>query len=97
MILHQAELRGVLDRDDPLVLGNEAGHDVEERRLAGAGTTGDEHVEACLDACAHEFHHLGGRGAELDVVLDGDPVLRELTDRHHGTVESQRRDDDVHA
>src|SRR5207247_8755966 len=37
VILHQAELRGVLDRDDPFVLSNEAGPYAAARRLAGAG------------------------------------------------------------
>src|SRR6185503_5559191 len=97
VVLHETELGGVLDRDDALVLGDEAGHDVEERRLAGARATGDEHVEACFDARAEEFHHLGSRCAELDVVLDRDPVLRELSDRDDRTVEGERRDDDVHA
>jgi len=34
VVLHELELGGVLDRDDALVLRDEAGKDVEERRLS---------------------------------------------------------------
>ena len=34
MVLDELQLRGVLDGDDSLVLRDEAGEDVQERRLA---------------------------------------------------------------
>jgi len=34
VVLHELQLGSVLDRDDALVLGDEAGEDVEERRLS---------------------------------------------------------------
>src|SRR3990172_8740153 len=97
VVLHETELRGVLDGDDALVLGDEARHDVEQRRLPGARTAGDEDVQARFDARAEELHHLRGRRAELDVVLGHDPGLRELPDGDDRTVQRERRDDDVHA
>ncbi len=97
VVLFEPKLGGVLDGDDPLVLGDEARHDVEERRLAGAGAAGDEHVQARFDARPEELHHLGRRGAELHVVGDLDAVFRELPDRDDRAVERERRDDDVHA
>ncbi len=97
MVLDEPELGGVLDGDDPLVLGDEARHDVEERRLTGSGTTRDEDVEPRFDARSEELHHLVRRGPELHVVGDLDAVLRELSDRHHGAVQGEWRDDDVHA
>ena len=45
MGLLQLQLGRVLDGDDPLVVRNEAGQDIEHGGLAGAGTAGDEHVE----------------------------------------------------
>ena len=43
--LLQLQLGRVLDRDDPLVAGDEGGDGVQERRLAGAGAARDEDVE----------------------------------------------------
>ena len=37
VLLAELELGGVLDGDDPLVIGDERGEDVEHGRLAGAG------------------------------------------------------------
>src|SRR3972149_6661139 len=39
VLLAELELGRVLDRDDPLVFGDEGRQDVEERRLARAGAT----------------------------------------------------------
>ena len=50
VVLVQPELGGVLDGDDPLVVGDERRQHVEGRGLAGAGAAGDEDVEAALDA-----------------------------------------------
>ena len=46
VVLVQPELGGVLDGDDALVVRDERREHVERRRLAGAGTAGDEDVEA---------------------------------------------------
>ena len=45
VLLLELELGGVLDRDDALVAGHERRHRVQRRRLTGAGTAGDEHVQ----------------------------------------------------
>ena len=45
VLLLELELGGVLDRDDSLVAGDERRDRVQRRRLTGAGTTGDEHVQ----------------------------------------------------
>jgi hypothetical protein len=44
--VHLAHLQfgGVLDGDDALVVGDEAGEHVQERGLSGAGSPGDDHV-----------------------------------------------------
>ena len=64
--LAQLELGGVLDRDDPLVLGDERRQDVEGGGLARAGAARYEDVESRLDAGAQELEHLGGRRPERD-------------------------------
>lgn len=45
MLLTQLQLGRVLDRDDALVGGNEAGQNIEQRRLAAAGTARDQHID----------------------------------------------------
>ena len=51
--LAQHQLGRVLDRDDPLLVGDEAREHVEQRRLARAGAAGDDDVQAARDgACA---------------------------------------------
>ena len=52
--LLELELGGVLDGDDPLPLGDERRQHVEGRRLAGARSAGDEHVELAPDAGLEE-------------------------------------------
>ena len=47
VLLVELELGRVLDRDDPLVVGDEAREHVQQRRLAGAGAAGDQDVELC--------------------------------------------------
>ena len=97
MLLVQLEFGGVLDGHHPLLLGNEAGEDVESGGLAGAGAPRDQHVQARAHAGPHELRHRVGQAAELDQVGDLVGVLGELSDGQDGPVERQRRDDDVHA
>ena len=52
VLLAQLELGGVLDGDDALVLGDEAGEHVERGRLARPGAAGDDDVEPARDAGA---------------------------------------------
>ena len=58
VVLVQLQLDGVLDGDDALVVGHEARQHVEHRGLAGAGTTGDEDVQAALDGGRQHRRHL---------------------------------------
>jgi hypothetical protein len=94
--LLQLELGGVLDGDDPLPVGDEAGQHVEVGRLAGAGAAGDQDVERPLHAGVHHRDQVQGPGPEVDEVLGGVGVLGELPDGEHGAVDGQRRDDGVH-
>ncbi len=40
----EMNLRGLLDDDDAILVRNARGQRVQQRRLAGAGPAGDEHV-----------------------------------------------------
>ena len=97
MVLAEPELGGVLDRHDPLAVGDERRQDVEGRRLARARAARHEHVEAGLDAGAQEVEHLGRRGAEPDEVVDGVRPRGELADGDDGADERERLDDGVDA
>ena len=55
VVLVELELLGVLDGDDALVGGDERRQHVEGGRLAGAGTAGDDDVQAA--------DHAGLRGS----------------------------------
>ncbi len=52
--LPQLQLGRVFDRDDALVLADEAGQDVEQRRLAGAGAARDDDVQPAGDCRRRE-------------------------------------------
>ena len=97
MRLLQLQFGRVLAGDDALVAVDIVGQAVEQRRLAGAGTAGDDDVAA--DA-ADDLQHLGafGRdGAELDELVERQLVLLELADGQRGAVDGERRRDDVDA
>ena len=58
VLLAQLQLGGVLDGDDALVVRDEDGEHVEQRRLAGAGAAGDDDVQPRDDAGPQELDHL---------------------------------------
>ena len=92
VLLLQLELDGVLDRDDPLAVGDEGGQHVEQGRLAGAGAAGDDDVQPGLDAASSSSAISGVRVPNADQVGDLERVLGELADGQRGAVERQRRD-----
>ena len=96
VVLAKLELGRVLDRDDPLVPGDERRQDVQRRRLARAGATGDEDIEFRLDARLEEREHVGRGGSESDQVVDRKRRGRELSDRDDRPHQGQRLDDRVH-
>ena len=98
VLLVQLELGGVLDGDDPLVVGDEAGQDVEQGRLARAGAAGDDDVEPAAHARLRGRRAPAGRErAEGDQVPVRERVGGELADGEHAAVEGDRRDDRVDA
>ena len=63
VLLLQLQLGRVLDRDDALVLGDEARQHVQQRRLAGAGAAADQAVQARPHAVRQEVEHRLRQGA----------------------------------
>ena len=97
MGLREAEFGGVLDGDDALVGGDEAGEEVEEGRLARSRAAGDDDVLAHPDARLHELGGVVRPGSEADEILGGEGAAGELADGERGAREGERGDDRVHA
>ena len=95
--LREAQLGGVLDREDALVVREVVGEDVEEGGLAGTGAAGDDDVLAQEHAHAQEVRHRLGEGPEADEVPVEELAAGELADRDAGADEGERVDDAVHA
>ena len=74
VLLLELELGGVLDGDDPLVVGDERRQHVEGRGLAGAGAAGDDDVEPAAHAGVEEVG-ASARSGEPNV----DQVLRQVS------------------
>ncbi len=94
LLLH-AELGGVLDRDDPVIVLDEARKRVQQCCLARAGASGDDDVEPRLHDGLHQHQHLGGEGLEPEQVVLRQRLRPEHPDGQDRTVEGQRRDDRV--
>src|SRR5205085_8330391 len=95
VVLVELELLGILDGDDALVVGDEGRQHVEGGRLTGAGTAGDDAVEAPDHAGLEEAVGRRVEGAEPDQVFDGVRVGGELPDGQEGPADGQRVHDGV--
>ena len=95
VILLKLQLGRVLDRDDAVVVLDEAGEGVEQRRLTRAGAPRDDHVEPGPHRPFHEREHLGREGFEAEQVFLGQRPRAEHPDGHRGAIERERRDDGV--
>ena len=76
------ELGGVLDRDHALVLADEAGQDVEQRRLTRAGAAGDDGVQPAGDGRLEEVLHRGRPRLAADQVVGAELVGAEAANGH---------------
>lgn len=96
MGLLETQLRRVLDRDDALVVRDEGGTGVEQRRLARARAAGDDDVHAAEHDGLHELEHALVEGAERHEVLGLHRVRSELSDVENVVVDGdalgRRRD-----
>jgi hypothetical protein len=84
--LAQLELGSVLDRHDALAPGNEAREDVEQRRLAGAGSSGHDDVEPCGHGAAQEVEHRPRERFAVHQVVGAEAIRAKAPDGHGRTV-----------
>src|SRR5208282_5457489 len=87
----------VFDGDDALGIRNVSGEDVENGGFAGAGASGNDHIEAALDHGREQFQHGFGQGFVVEHVARGDGIAAKAANRETGAIERQRRNDGVDA
>src|SRR5262245_22960708 len=90
MRLLQLQFRGVLACDDALVVVDELRKAVEQRCLAGAGTAGDQGVDAAAPDDAQNLGALWCNRAKPDELIKGQLVLFEFADRERWSVDRER-------
>src|SRR5690606_21021849 len=95
--LLQLQLRRVFAGDDALSRIDEGGQRIEQRRLARAGTAGDQHVTAAGADDLKDFRAGRGDRAELNEIAELQLVFFELTNGERRAIDGQRRHDDVDA
>ena len=82
----ELELARVFDDDHALVFGNQRGQGIQERCLAGARATGDDHVLLAFDERAQRFERVRRERVELEQAGDGQRFFREPADGDGGSV-----------
>ena len=95
-LLH-LQLGCVLDGDDALGVGDRGRERVQERRLAGAGSAGDQDVQLGEHAALQEVDGVGAERSEPDHLVQVEPLVAELADRDERPAERERRDHRVDA
>src|SRR5579872_2759752 len=95
VLLRQLQLGGIFNRDDAFVLRNVLRQDVEEGRLAGAGTAGDQNAQSRAHCRGQQFHHLGGDALQLDKLVGGQRTGSETANGERGAIEGQRGNDGI--
>ena len=72
----------VLDRHDAVRVGDEAGKRVQQRRLAGTRTAGDDDVQPGLDRPFQQHHHLRREGLVVQQVFQFQRIGAESPNRN---------------
>ena len=97
VLLLQLKFGRVFDRDDAVVVRDEARERVEQRRLTGAGAAGDDDVQVGLHGAFEQHHHFGREALVVQQVFELERIGAESPNRDRRAVERQRRNDRVHA
>ena len=95
MLMAQAELGGIFNRDDPLARRNEIGQHIEQRGLARASAARDHDVAPPLDADPQEIKHLDRGRARIDQVLRTLQAAGKSPDGQRRPAQRQGRNDRV--
>src|SRR5262245_32916670 len=77
MHLWQIQFHRIFNRDDPFVIWNMPRKNVEERRLARAGISSHDHIQARLYADCDKVSHGLGECALVDQILNCQLVFHE--------------------
>ncbi len=93
----ELQFGGVFDGDDAVGVGDVSGEHIQQSRLAGASSTGDQDVEAPFHHGREQFEHRLGEGLILDHLARGDGLASKTADGEAGAVNGQRRNDGVDA
>ena len=88
VLLLDLEFGGVFDGDDALIGRDEAGEHVEQRGFTGAGTAGDDDVQACADSAFEQVEHGGRKSAMANEVFRGERLGAETADGDERAVDS---------
>ena len=94
MGLLQGQLGGVLNGDDPLSIRNHSGQRIEEGRLAGAGSAGDENIEPGYHQDAQEVSSFLGQAVAGNEIRKAEG-LREPSNGDCRPIERKRWNNDV--
>src|SRR5450755_2993275 len=95
VLLMKLQFRRVFDGDNALAVGNVRRKRVEKGRLTGAGTAGDQYVQAGFDGSSQQFQHRRGHGVVANQIVSHEPIMSETADGQAGSIHGQRRDDRV--
>jgi hypothetical protein len=97
MKLLQLQFGSVLNGDQALFAGDEAGQGVKKGGLAGAGTAGDDQRNPAAHRRLQQFGHRRAQRADVDQAIDVEWPFGELANRHQRPVDRDRADGDVDA
>ena len=97
VLLLELQFGGVFDGDDAVGVGNVSREHIQQSRLAGAGSAGDQNVQPAFHHGREQFQHRLGEGLVLDHLARGDRLASETADREAGAIDGQRRNDGVDA
>ena len=95
--LLQLKFGRVFDRDDAVVVRDEARQRVEQRRFTGAGAAGDDDVQVGLHGAFEQHHHFGREALVVQQVFELERVGAEAANGDGRAIQRQRRNDRVHA
>jgi hypothetical protein len=82
-------LRGFFDDNDAIVVGDAAGERVQQRRLSGPSSTGDQDIPLAVDRGDEQASGRRRERANLDEFIES-VAARELTNRQRRTAPSMR-------
>jgi len=97
MGLLQLQFGGVFAGNDALVVIDIVGQAVQQRRFAGTGAAGDQHVAADAADDLQNLRAFRRDGTEFDQLIERQLVFLELTNGQRRAIDGERRHDRIDA